>query len=97
MSGGARASLRGIAGALLGFLAGGYLAGFNENLVNMALVPIMAQFAIDAMTAQWLVTGFMLVTVVAVGPRAPLHRRFGARRLLFAALGFTAAGSLAGW
>ena len=95
MSGGARASLRGIAGALLGFLAGGYLAGFNENLVNMALVPIMAQFAIDAMTAQWLVTGFMLVTVVAVG--APLHRRFGARRLLFAALGFTAAGSLAGW
>lgn len=58
---------------------------------------VMATGVLAAMRAQWLVTGFMLVTVVAVGATAPLYRRFGARRLLFAALGFTAAGSLAGW
>ena len=34
-----------------------FIAGFNENLMNMALVSIMGQFAIDAGMAQWLVTG----------------------------------------
>ena len=52
---------------LLAVLYGcGFLAGFNENLVNMALVAIMGQFAVDAMTAQWLVTGYMIAVTVVV-------------------------------
>ena len=34
------------------FYGCGFLAGFNENLVNMALVAIMGDFAVDAVTAQ---------------------------------------------
>ena len=43
---------------LLGVLYGGaFLAGFNENLMNMGLIAIMDEFAIGSVTAQWLVTG----------------------------------------
>ena len=38
-----------------------FIAGFNENLVNMALVSIMAEYGVDSVTAQWLVTGYMIV------------------------------------
>ena len=42
-------------GPLLAVFYGcGFLAGFNENLVNMALVAIMGDFSIDAVAAQWL-------------------------------------------
>ena len=41
---------------LLAVLYGGaFLAGFNENLVNMGLIAIMDEFAIDSVAAQWLV------------------------------------------
>ena len=63
-------SARNAAGRLIGFFAGGFIAGFNENLVNMALVAIMGEFSVDAMTAQWLVTGFMVVTVFVVAAMA---------------------------
>ena len=43
-----------------------FIAGFNENLVNMALVSIMAEYGVDSVTAQWLVTGYMIVATVAV-------------------------------
>ena len=44
---------------LLGVLYGGaFLAGFNENLMNMGLIAIMDEFAIGSVTAQWLVTAF---------------------------------------
>lgn len=29
-----------------------FIAGFNENLVNMALVSIMAEYGVDSVTAQ---------------------------------------------
>ena len=89
-------SARNAAGRLVGFFAGGFIAGFNENLVNMALVAIMGEFSVDAMTAQWLVTGFMVVTVFVVATMAALYRRLGARTLLFVALVCNALGSAAG-
>ena len=41
-----------------------FLAGFNENLVNMALLSIMGEYGVDSITAQWLVTGYMIVATV---------------------------------
>lgn len=39
---------------LLGVLyACAFLAGFSENLMNMALVAIMDDYAIDSIAAQW--------------------------------------------
>lgn len=83
--------------ALLAVFYGcGFLAGFNENLVNMALVAIMGDFAVDAVTAQWLVTGYMIAVTVVVTCMAYLYRRLTMRALFFAAAALSIAGSLGG-
>lgn len=78
------------------FYGCGFLAGFNENLVNMALVVIMEQFAVDAVTAQWLVTGYMIAVTVVVTCMAYLYRRLSMRTLFFAASALSIAGSVGG-
>ncbi len=60
-----------------------FIAAFNENIINVALTDIMATFAIDANTANWLVTGFMIVTAVVVTVVAFLLRRFNLRTVFF--------------
>lgn len=85
-------------GPLLAVFYGcGFLAGFNENLVNMALVAIMSDFAIDAVTAQWLVTGYMIAVTVVVTCMAYLYRRLSMRALFFTAAALSIAGSAGGF
>ena len=74
-----------------------FLAGFNENLVNMALVAIMGDFSIDAVAAQWLVTGYMIAVTVVVTCMAYLYRRLSMRTLFFAAAALSIAGSAGGF
>ena len=82
---------------LLGVLyACAFLAGFSENLMNMALVAIIDDYAIDSIAAQWLVTGYMVVTTIMVTLAAFLYRRVKLRTLFFAASALFLAGSLAG-
>ncbi|MEY8460250.1 MFS transporter [Eggerthellaceae bacterium 24-137] len=78
------------------FYGCGFLAGFNENLVNMALVSIMGDFAVDAVRAQWLVTGYMIAVTVVVTCMAYLYRRLTMRALFFAASALSIAGSVGG-
>lgn len=73
-----------------------FLAGFNENLMNMALMSIMGEFGIDSVLAQWTVTGYMIVATIVVMSMAFLYRRIKLRILYFAASAFTLAGSLIG-
>lgn len=83
---------------MLGVLyAGAFLAGFCENLMNMALVSVMAEFGVDSISAQWLVTGYMIVTTVMVTLAAFLYRRFKLRTLFFAAAVFLFVGSAVGF
>lgn len=85
-------------GPLLAVFYGcGFLAGFNENLVNMALVAIMGDFSIDAVAAQWLVTGYMIAVTVVVTCMAYLYRRLSMRTLFFAAAALSVAGSAGGF
>lgn len=72
-----------------------FIAGFNENIMNVALVDIMTDFGTAAPTAQWLVTGYMMVTTVVVAISAYLYRRLGLRKLFFWAVAFLAVGSIA--
>lgn len=82
---------------LLGVLYGSaFLAGFNENLVNMALVAIMGDYGVDSVTAQWLVTGYMIVATVVVTCMAFLYRRFHVRTLFFSAAALSIVGSAMG-
>ena len=76
--------------------AGAFVGGFNENLVNMALVPIMGEYGITSVAAQWLVTGYMIVATVIVMSMAFLYRRVKLRILFYTAVAFTLAGSIAG-
>lgn len=73
-----------------------FLAGFGENLVNMALVSVMKEFSISSVTAQWLVTGYMIVATIMVTCTAFLYRRIKLRTLFFATATLTFAGSLMG-
>lgn len=82
---------------LLVLYGAAFLAGFNENLVNMALVSIMADYGVDSVTVQWLVTGYMIVATVVVMCMAFLYRRFRLRTLFFAASALSFAGSAMGF
>lgn len=62
-----------------------FASAFNENIMNVALVPIAAEFSVDAGLAQWLVTGYMIVTAVIIAIGAFLQERFSLRALFFAA------------
>ncbi|MFR6288456.1 MAG: MFS transporter [Adlercreutzia equolifaciens subsp. celatus] len=85
-------------GPLLAVFYGcGFLAGFNENLVNMALVAIMGDFSVDAVGAQWLVTGYMIAVTVVVTCMAYLYRRLSMRALFFTAAALSIAGSAGGF
>ena len=82
---------------LLGVLYGGaFLTGFNENLMNMGLIAIMDEFVIDSVTAQWLVTGFMIASTIVVMCMAFFYRRIRLRVLFFVASALTLVGSVLG-
>ena len=74
--------------------ASAFLAGFNENLVNMALMSIMGEYGVDSVAAQWLVTGYMIVATIVVMCMAFMYGRFKLRPLYCAAAAFMLAGAL---
>lgn len=82
--------------AMLAVLYGSaFVAAFNENTINVALISIMGEFAVDANTAQWLVTGYMIVTAIVVTVSAFLTKRLRLRTLFLAAAGFLTFGLVA--
>lgn len=84
-------------GMLAIMFASAFIGGFNENLVNMALVSIMADFNIDSVTAQWLVTGYMVLSTVVVMCMAFLFRRVKLRLLFAIGIVFSFFGSILGY
>ena len=87
---------RSLVALLVVLYASAFLAGFNENLVNMALMSIMGEYGVDSVAAQWLVTGYMIVATIMVMCMAFMYRRFKLRPLYFAAAAFTLVGSIMG-
>ena len=73
-----------------------FFAGFNENLMNMALVSIMGEFGVSSVTAQWLVTAYMIAATVMVTCTAFFFRRVKLRRLYCFCSVLTIAGSAMG-
>ena len=68
-----------------------FVSAFNENLVNVALVDVMAELDVSSITAQWLVTGYMAVTALIVALTAFLVQRFRIRVLFVSASLFSCA------
>ncbi|WP_187977217.1 DHA2 family efflux MFS transporter permease subunit [Mycetocola sp. JXN-3] len=66
----------------------------NETIMGVALPHLMRDFAIDAGTAQWLATGFMLTMAVVIPTSGFLLNRFPLRGLAITAIAVFTAGTL---
>lgn len=84
----------GTAALLVVMYIAAFVAAFNENIINVALHDIMAAFSVSATTAQWLVSGYMIVTSIFTAIMAFLSGRFSTRKLLFFACGCMVAGEV---
>ena len=73
-----------------------FLATLNETILNVALNPLMVDFAIDYSTVQWVVTLNMLVIAITIPIAGFLNRRMSTRVLVIGSLGVTLAGSVLG-
>ena len=73
---------------------GAFIGLFGETALNMALIDIMEDFSINAVTGQWLTTGYLLVLAVLVPLSAYLVRWFTTRQLVVAALVISSIGAL---
>ncbi|MFC3883474.1 DHA2 family efflux MFS transporter permease subunit [Bacillus songklensis] len=75
-------------------LAGALVAFLNQTLINIALPQMMKHFHIEAATANWLTTIFMLVNGIVIPITAFLMDRFTTRQLYLTSMGLFAAGTL---
>ena len=65
----------------------------NQSILNVALPMIMEEFHIEAATAQWLSTGYMLVNGILVPISAYLVNKFSYKQLFLVAILFFTMGS----
>ncbi|MGN8644598.1 DHA2 family efflux MFS transporter permease subunit [Gracilibacillus sp. HCP3S3_G5_1] len=75
-------------------MSGAFVAILNQTLLGTALPHIMADLEIDAATAQWLQSIFMLVNGIMIPVTAFLIERFTTRALFLTAMGSFALGTL---
>ncbi|MBA4602023.1 DHA2 family efflux MFS transporter permease subunit [Thermoactinomyces mirandus] len=75
-------------------MMGVFLALLNQTLLNVAIPHLIHEFHVTASTAQWLLTGYMLVNGILIPLTAYLVDRFGTRQLFLASMIFFTAGSL---
>ena len=75
-------------------ILGMFISILNQTIINVALPPLMNEFNVSTSTAQWLITGFMLVNGILVPISAFLVSRFTYRKLFVAAMLFFTVGSI---
>ncbi|UOQ46932.1 DHA2 family efflux MFS transporter permease subunit [Gracilibacillus caseinilyticus] len=75
-------------------ISGAFVAILNQTLLGTALPHIMKDLEIDAATAQWLQSIFMLVNGIMIPVTAFLIERFTTRALFLTAMGSFALGTL---
>lgn len=74
-------------------LAGLTITSLNNSLINVALPKLIIEFKITAATAQWLSTGYLLVTAIFVPISTFLVQKFSYKQLFAAAMGIFTIGS----
>lgn len=66
----------------------------NETIMSVALPTLMVDLAIDAGTAQWLTTGFLLTMAIVIPTTGFLFQRFTLRQVFFAAMSLFSVGTV---
>lgn len=84
------------AAVLLVIAVSAFLATFNETFLNVALTPIMQDFAISSALVQWVSTAYMLVAAVTVPVTSFLYRSVPTKRLSILALCLLLVGTILG-
>lgn len=84
---------RGEAGAIAALVLAGFVCLFNEAQVSVALPAISAAYGVPVTDAQWLMTGYMLVTGACMPLSTFAVARLGERKAVLCALGVLAVGS----
>jgi EmrB/QacA subfamily drug resistance transporter len=75
-------------------LVGAFIAFLNQTLINIALPQIMQHLKITAVTANWLITIYMLVNGIVIPITAYLMERFTTRQLYFTLMTLFTIGTL---
>jgi DHA2 family multidrug resistance protein len=75
-------------------MLGMFISILNQTLLNVAIPHLITEFNVAATTAQWLMTGYMLVNGILIPISAFLIERFGTRTLFLAAMIFFTGGSV---
>lgn len=73
---------------------GAFVAIFTQTLLNVALPSIMIDLKIEPSTAQWLITGYMLVSGILIPASAYLIQRYSNRSIFILAMSLFALGTL---
>ncbi|NNG19697.1 DHA2 family efflux MFS transporter permease subunit [Naumannella sp. ID2617S] len=81
----------GVIGLLLG---AAFVVILNETTMAVALPVLMGDLHVEAQTAQWLTTGFMLTMAVVIPTTGFVMNRFTTRQVFLTALGLFSAGTL---
>lgn len=75
-------------------ILGAFIAVLNQTIMSVALPELMIDFDIEASTAQWLTTGYMLVNGVLIPITAFLMQRFTTRELFQSSMLIFLAGTI---
>ena len=75
-------------------IAGAFLAILNQTVLAPALPGLMETFQVNAGTAQWVTSIYMLVNGIMVPVSAYLIDKFPTRKLFFASMGVFIAGTV---
>lgn len=75
-------------------ILGAFLAIFNQTIMMVAIPELMEAFQIQAATAQWLTTGYMLVNGILIPITAFFMRRFTTRQLFQSSMVFFLMGTI---
>lgn len=70
-----------------------FISTFNETILNLALSDLMEEFNVNAVTVQWIITAYMLVTSVMVPVTAFLYESIPTKKLFLGAQGLLLAGT----
>nr|WP_240627422.1 DHA2 family efflux MFS transporter permease subunit [Thermoflavimicrobium daqui] len=79
---------------ILILMLGVFISVLNQTLLNVAIPHLINDFNVETTTAQWLLTGYMLVNGILIPLSAYLIERMGARKLFILAMVCFTGGSL---
>lgn len=78
---------------IISFITAGFIGLFSETALNMALRSLTLDFGIEATTAQWLTTGYLLTLGILVPISGLILQWFTTRQLFITSLIFSIIGT----